>query len=101
MEDSFLPFRDPTVSARDLGAWAHPFFSREDPSNLNKLTPRPSRARRQHQSYKLAMMLEGRTGISLRSKVEEKKRRLLSLSAIGSSSNSMAEEITECYLQTP
>lgn len=50
---------DSTTPIKELSAWSHPYFTRDDQSMLSRLHPRPSRARLAHSLEKQKMILGG------------------------------------------
>lgn len=58
-----------------MAGWAHPFFSRADQTRLCRILPKPSKVRDAHRKEKMALLLEeGKSGSSLRSKIEAKAK---------------------------
>lgn len=53
VEATFKYSPDKTTPVKDLSAWVHPYFKRDNPGNLNRLVPRPSKARKLHQEQKM------------------------------------------------
>lgn len=58
-----------------MAGWTHPFFTRDDQSRLSRILPKPSKVREAHRKSKMALLLEeGKSGKSLRSKLEDKSK---------------------------